>query len=444
MHVFETLLDAADRGELSREVLHDILWEHLAALCPVCAASLAAHRAGLKAPARRSLTRDPDPLARLGRRLGLGERELRTKARTARAWVREIVRLDPGERRGRIHGAYSRFRGPLFGILLLEEARRAIPADPAESLSLAEAALLSCRRTQPDQPDPEIEAAALAVRGNARRALGRLKEAEADLDRAEQLLDAPGLGDPALPAEVERYLGSLRKDQGRLAEAARHLRRAGTLYRLLGDADKATGVLLKLGDVHFRAREVDDAVATVDQALDLLTPDSEPWLRVSAHFNRAYYLHARGAEGDLDAAEAELAAHGDLLTNEGAWGALHLAWLRARIAWSRGDLAAAERLFTDARALTIERGIPFDTSLVSLELALVHLARGRTGKVKTLAVEALGVFAEQEVEREVRAALALAEAAARRDALTRELLEQAITAVERAAHGGTAAVHAPR
>jgi len=441
MHSFQILLDAADRGDLPQEVLLDLLKEHLAALCPVCAASLAAHRAGLGAPGGGSLRRDLDPLARLGRRLGLGERELKAKARKARAWVREIVRLDPGERLGRIRGAYSRFQGPLFGTLLLEEARQAIPEDPAESLSLAEAALVSCRKTNPDQPDPEIEAPALAVRGNARRALGRLKEAESDLDRARRMLDAPGLGDPALPAEVEYYLGSLRKDQGHLAEAARHLDRAGVLYRLLQDADKAVGVLLKLADVQSRAHELSEAVATVDQALDLLTPDAEPWLHVAAHFNRAGYLHARG---DLDEAEAELAAHADLLANEGTWGALHLAWLRARIAWSRGDLPAAERLFTEARALTIERGIAFDTSLVSLELALVYLVQGRTAKVKKLAIEALGVFAEQEVEREVRAALALVEAAARRDALTRELLEQAITAVERASHGRPAAVQASR
>jgi len=433
MHCFQFLLDAADRGELSRQVLIDLLKEHVAALCPVCAASLAAHRAGLEAPGGTSLPRDLDRLARLGRRQGLGARELEAKARKARAWVREIVRLDPGERLGRIRGAYSRFQGALFGTLLLEEARRAMPADPAESLALAEAALVSCRKTHPKQPDPEIEAPAFAVRGNARRALGLFNEAEEDLDRASRLLDDPGLGDPTLPAEVERYLGSLRKDQGRLVGAARHLERAGILYRALRDADKAAGVLLKLADVQFRAHELEEAVGVVDQALRLLTSDSEPWLHTAAHFNRAVYLHARSRDGDLDEAEAELAAHEDLLANEGAWGAWHLAWLRARIAWSRGDLPVAERLFSAARALTLERGVAFDTSLVSLELALVHLAQGRIAKVKTLAIEALGVFAEQEVEREVRAALALVEAAARRDALTRELLEQAIASLESAA-----------
>jgi len=441
MHITEILLDAADRGDLHREALVDLLKEHLAALCPVCAASLAAHRAGLRTPGGASLNAERDPLARLGSRLSLGERALRAELRVARAWVREIVRLDPGKRSGRIHGAYSRFRGPLFGSLLLEEARRAIPADPAESLSLAQAALVSCRRTNPDQPDPEIEAAALAVRGNARRALGRLKEAEADLDRAGRLLHSPGLDDPSLPAEVHRYLGSLRKDQGRLDEATHHLRSAGTLYWLLLEAEKAVGVLLKLGGVHFRAGEFDKAVTAAEDAVAALPPDAEAWLRAYALYNRAYYLHARG---DVDRAEEELAEHAGLFAAAGDKVAEHVTWLRARIAWSRGNLKAAERLYIEARTATVERGIAFDTSLVSLELALVYLAQGRTGRVKRLAIEALGVFAEQEVEREVRAALALVEAAARREALTRELLEQAITAVERASHGHPAAVGAPR
>jgi hypothetical protein len=115
--------------------------------------------------------------------------------------------------------------------------------------------------------------------------------------------------------------------------------------------------------------------------------------------------------------------------------AQHVVWLRARIAWSRGELGAAERLYTEARQRALDRGIAWDAGLVSLELALVHLVQGRTDRVRKLAAEALGVFAEQEVERETRAALELLDAAARRDAFTRELLEQAIAAVE-GAHPG--------
>jgi tetratricopeptide (TPR) repeat protein len=432
MHITEILLDALERGKVSPELVMEILTEHLPATCAACSEGAAAHQAGVGRARGGSAAEARDPVARLARRLAWGERQLREEVKIARRQVREIVRLDPATRCGKIRGANSRYQGPLFGALLLEEARRKIPAEPAEALALAEAALVSsAKRTRRHQPDPEVRAAALAVGGNARRALGRLREAEADLEEALRLLDAPGLRDPALPAELYSYLGSLRMDQGRLDEAVRHLQRAGTLYGLLGEPEKAARVLLKLSGVHFYGHAFDAAVAAAEEALELLAPDAEAWLRAYAHYNLAHRLHARG---DLDGAEGELAAHAELLAAGGGQLAQLVVWLRARIAWSRGDLRAAKRLYTDARRRALERGIPFDSSLISLELALVHLAEGRTGRVKKLAAEALAVFAEQEVEREIQAALALVEAAARREALTREVVERAIAALERARH----------
>jgi tetratricopeptide (TPR) repeat protein len=419
MHADEFLLAAAERGEISWERVAEILCDHLRLVCKDCRKPIEAHAADRRGgPSPRPVLRGT-AVERLGSRRELSN--FRTEVRSASAWVREIVRLEPGKRRGRIRGAYTRFRGPVFGTLLLEEARRAIPANPDESLSLAEAALLSCQESNPEKPDPEIRAAALAVAGNAKRALGRLKEAEEDLAKARKLLDKPGMRDPVLHAEVERYLGGLRKDQGSLEQAAGHLEWAGTLYSWLGDRPAAARVLLKLGTVEFRRQQFDAALAVVDRVLEFCSTESEIRIETSAHFNRAYYLHARG---DLDAAEAELEAQGGRLEKEGAWGRQHLVWLRARIAWSRGDLEAAERLYSEAR-------IAFDTSLVDLELCLVDLAQGRTARVKTLATEALEVFAEQEVEHEVRAALALVVEAARREALTRELIERAIATLER-------------
>lgn len=364
--------------------------------------------------------------------MGLGERELEGEVQEARDWVREIVQLDQDRRLSRIEGARSRFRGSLFGVLLLEEARRAIPEKPAESLSLAEAALVSCQPNSDEEPDPEVQAPALAVRGNAKRALGRLREAEKDLLAAKRLLHAPELSDPVFPAELEAYFGSLRKDQRRLEEAARHLRRAGTLYGLLEQPEKAARVFLVLGAVHFRACEFDAAVAASEEALGLVGEDSEAWLRGYAHYNHAHFLHAAGA---VEAAERELAAHEALITGAGDSLRFRMVWLRARIAWSRRELDDTGALFEEALDRARERGIPYDTGLLSLELALVRLAEGRTEEVKALAAEAIQVFAEEEVEPEVRTALALVEEAARLEGLTAAMLERTVAALERA-HAG--------
>jgi len=433
MHLTAILLEACKRGKVSPERVLEILTEHLPTTCDACSEGvsdfqpvLGRARAGCLAEAR-------DPVARLARRYAWGELQILKKVRTTRSDVRQIVRLDQKARLQTILGANSRYLGPLFGTLLLEEARRRIPKEPAEALALAEAALASSsRRTRRHEPYPEVQAAALAVGGNAKRALGRLREGEKDLEKAKELLHDPRLRDPALPAEVHSYLGSLRKDQGRLEEAARHLRFAGTLYDVLEEPEKAARVLIKLSIVTFRTHQFDDAVAAIEEALELLPPEAEAWLFAYAHYNRAWYLHGRG---DVDRAEAEIAAHADLLASAGEEVVQHVVWLRARIAWSRKDLKAAERLYTEARDLAVERGIAFDTSQVSLELALVHLVQGRTARVKKLALEALDVFAEQEVEREVHTALALLQAAARRDAITQELLQRTIDTLERARHG---------
>ena len=436
MHVHRSLLAAVARGELPRQILDEIQSEHLTTVCPVCEAEIHAHQSGRWRLGGWSASEVRDPVERLRRRLGLTEVELRVHEERARRWVRKIVRLAPGKRRGVVRGAYSRYRGSLFGLLLLEEARRRIPAEPAECLSLAEAVLVSCEHGALYRPDPEVQAPALAVRGNAKRALGRLREADQDLADARRLLDSPGMTDPATPAEVYSYLGSLRRDQGRFQEASDCLERAARIYDLLGDTEKAARVLLKLGTVHFRRHELDAAVAAVDQALELLAHDAPIWLHAYARFNRMWYLHGRG---DLDGAEAELATHSDLLAAAGEEVLQHVTWLRGRIARSRGDLRTSQRLFSEARAGLLAREKNLDAGLVSLELALVHLVQGRTPRAKKCALETLQVFAAQKVEREASAALEVLAAAARRDALTRELLERSIAALESVRHARPAA-----
>lgn len=431
MHLTPTLIVAVARGALPRRVLLEIGREHLAAICPICAEAMASAELALRLEEGVTPAAYDEALEAVRRRLGLRVSQLRAEEKTARKWVREILRLGPERRLDRIAGAYKNFRGPVFGTLLLEEARKAIPGDPAESLSLAEAVLVSCDRTQPYHPDPEIRVPALAARGNALRALGRLQEAEEGLKEARRLLETSDVADVTVAAELDSYEGSLRKDQGRYGEAARCVHRAIALYRLVGELERVARLEVQLGMVHYYRHDFAAAISATETALELLDREAEPSLVAYAGYNLAHFLYALG---DLDRAEATLAAHEELLGEAGEWGILHQVWLRAKIAWSRRDLDGAERLFTEARGRARARGVAFDTSLVSLELALVHLARGRTDDVRRLATDAFRVFAEQEVERETLAALELVDQAARREALTREMVEGAVATLERTRH----------
>jgi hypothetical protein len=184
MHVTTHLLEAVDRGEAAGELLDEIEREHLSALCGVCSQALLAHETRLRRPGSIGREEPRDPVERLRGRMSLREVELRVHEENARSWVRDLVKLDPRVRRAKVAKAYVRFKGPLFCMLVLEEARRRIPGEPAEAFSLADAALASNEKTAVYLPDSEVQAPALAVRGNARRALGRLVEAEVDLEEA--------------------------------------------------------------------------------------------------------------------------------------------------------------------------------------------------------------------------------------------------------------------
>lgn len=432
MHVHRSWFVAVARGEMSAERREELLLQHLAALCPVCSREILEGQARVRQPGATWDLETRDPVKRLGERLGLREMELHKRVTTGRGWLRELLKAAPGERRGKARRAHVKFKGPVFYVLALEEARRRIPGEPEEALSLADAVLASLRREAGDYPpDPEIHAPALAVRGNALRALGRIRAAEADLLEAGELLESPAFGDPVVAAEVHSYLGSLRKDQGHLEEARHHLDLAATSYGLLPDRAKAARVLLKLSLVHYLAHDPQAAVAATEEALALLDEGSEAWLRAYARYNRAHHLHAAG---ETERAEEELDTHREFLQDAGDEVTQHVVWLQARIAWSRSDLRAARRLFTQARKAARDRGIPWDAALVGLELALVELAEGRTERARKLATEGLKIFAEQQVERESRAALELLEAAVRRDAVTREVLERAVAALEEGRH----------
>lgn len=443
MHIPGTLLVAVARGEEPPEVLEAIEREHAVALCKVCKgaarwAATQATRPGLALPgipldpverARRRL-REPEILLKEPDVPRL-EMALRDLEEDAAEWVKACVKFKPAERRKRMEDATKRFTGSLFCALLLAKGREAIPGDPAESWSLADAVLAANERRaryQP-RPDPEVHAPALAVRGNAARAMGRLLEAEKDLEAALKLLDHPDVTDPGTPAEVHAYLGSLREDQGRLQEARFHLERAALLYRLMRNRERAARQLLNLGAVHYFHHDAAAAVAVTEEALELLGPVADGWILAYARYNLAFHLHA---SEEIDRAEAELDEHQELILDAGDQLTNLLVWLRARIAWRRSEPRKAQRLFQEARERALARGIAWDAALVNLELALVHLAQGHTRRARTLAEEALPVFAEQRVHRETRATVELLQAAVRQEALTRELLEHAVVTLERA------------
>jgi hypothetical protein len=80
------------------------------------------------------------------------------------------------------------------------------------------------------------------------------------------------------------------------------------------------------------------------------------------------------------------------------------------------------------------QGNAYDTALVTLELAEVYAALGRTAEVKALARESAPVFQDQGVHREARHALELFHRAAEEERAGAELLRSILAYLNRSRH----------
>ena len=114
------------------------------------------------------------------------------------------------------------------------------------------------------------------------------------------------------------------------------------------------------------------------------------------------------------------------------WVQLRLLWLHGDIAAGKGDLTAAERAYRQTREGFITHRMGYDTAMVSLDLAILYLGKGRTADVQRLAEEMLPIFQAQDVNREALAALHLFQEAARRQELTVEKVREVAAWLRRA------------
>ena len=80
----------------------------------------------------------------------------------------------------------------------------------------------------------------------------------------------------------------------------------------------------------------------------------------------------------------------------------------------------------------MRQGIGYDAAMVSLDLALLYLQDGRTGEVRRVAEEMVTIFSAQDIHREATAALLLFQDAARREAVTAEMVREVAGALEAA------------
>ena len=310
---------------------------------------------------------------------------------------------------------------------LRKDGPDAMVAATALAVGLAE-------RISPDFRGPrqlaDLQARARAERGNARRVADDFPGAEADLAAALERAGA-GTGDPRLLARLLDLTASLRTDQRRLKEAAELLDCAYDIYRDLGESHEAGRALISKSNAAFNALDLDEATRLLGQGLSLIDVDREPSLVLIVVHNLLFYLVEAG---EIERAERLLRQCGELYEAYGGKAErLKVRWMDGRIAFRLGDEARAEEAFLEVRGAFEELGLPYvyDMALVSLELAAVWLAQGRTREIQELLDETVATFQARGIRREAIAALLMIREAVERERATAVLLRTVASELQR-------------
>ncbi|HYG62345.1 MAG TPA: tetratricopeptide repeat protein [Thermoanaerobaculia bacterium] len=315
-------------------------------------------------------------------------------------------------------------RSEIFVERLCEDSERVAADDPARALGLARAAWLMARHARPEDR-PRLEGHAGAFEANALRVGSDLDGAEAAFGKARalRLAGAAGTGrlDPSRPLDLE---ASLRRAQGRFPEALKLLDEALAICR----SPEAQGrILLKKGSVLEQMGDSPKAINALRQAARLIDEEREPRQMFAAQFNLGVNLCHLGKFGDaselvnpLRLLAAELESRSDRV---------RVRWLESRILAGQGDLENAVITLDRVRSEFEDLGYRYDEAIATLELARLYLRQGRTDKTQELAARAEPVFRELNVAPRVLESVLVFLEAARQEAATLELLDQALQAL---------------
>jgi transcriptional regulator with XRE-family HTH domain len=305
--------------------------------------------------------------------------------------------------------------------------------------ALAEAAALESVRLAPNHPREAREWAELAVSiaelapgeetrrrrlhgwtlhflANALRTCNDLPAAEKARARGRKLWEAGAPGDPGLLAEawLPWIEANLRMDQRRLPEALKRIDEA----LALDQGELRAQILMSKSNILRRLEDPAGSTAVLLEAEPLIDARREPRLAFGLRFNLLVDLCVLGKAAE---AEPRLPAVWRLAKRLGEpLDLTRCLWLQGQVHSALGRVEEALAAFRQVRRTFHERPLAYDYALVSLDLSLGLLERGRTAEVMTIAEEMLWIFKAQEVHREALAALRVFCQAAAREAATVE------------------------
>ncbi|HEY2295360.1 MAG TPA: tetratricopeptide repeat protein [Thermoanaerobaculia bacterium] len=317
--------------------------------------------------------------------------------------------------------------------LLVERSLEASLQDPAFGEHLGMLALRLSDHLDRERYGAEriadLRARGWAFVGNARRLRFDFQRAEEAFGQAYQQLKK-GTQDGLERAIFLDLKASLRRAQRRFDEALRLLQRAVDLFLAHGERHRAGRSLVKTSTVHHHAGNPERAISALNRSIPLIDPEREPRLLLCARHNLIFYL------AEIDHFQEAQRLYRDARPlyrsfNE-PWIQNRRRWVRGKIARGLGQLQQAEAQFLAARDGFIAEGIPYDTALVSLELALLYAEQGRMEDLKRLAAEMVPIFASRHIHREALAALTFFQQAVEAETAGAELVAKVAAYLRRA------------
>lgn len=255
----------------------------------------------------------------------------------------------------------------------------------------------------------DVRARAWANVGNARRIRSDLQGAQEAFQQAWEHLEN-GSSDLFEKGVLLDLNASLLRAQRRFEDALRFLRRSVSLFLELGERHRAGRSLVNMANVYSYSGRPEQGVPLLHQALELIDGDQEPRLMLAARHNLAECLATAGRF--LEAQQAYRKACGLYQSFPDGRTQNRRRWVEGRIARGLGRNGNAEALFLAARDGFLAEGIPYETALVSLDLALLYAEQGRTAELKRLAAEMVPIFTSRQIHREALAALSFFQQAA--------------------------------
>lgn len=321
--------------------------------------------------------------------------------------LRELRSHPPAARAGRI-ARDPRYARPALIELLIADGRERLFDRPGEAVELTRLAATAAEQLDPERVGEarahDSAARAWAQHGNALRVDGDPIGAERAYDRADEHR-RQGSGDPLLAARISELEASLYKDQQRFSRAYELLAAAIAVYRRHGLDERLGRALVKKGSfLLFEGRHASVLRVTLE-ALPLLHPERDPrTFAIAAHnaiFSLGHTGYSIAARSLLDAVRGLHVRLGDRLN------LLRLDWMAADIDRELGLTARAESGLLGVREGFIERGMPYDAALASLQLAAIYAQDGDSLRLERLAREMLPIFQSRALHRGALAALIL-------------------------------------